>query len=164
MSVQKTRLTFKTVNVGCLIEYENNPRENSGAVASVSNSIEDFGFKRPIVVDENLVILAGHTRLAALRKHGVENVTVAMVEGLTEEQKAAYRIMDNRSGELTLFDFDKVASEIASFGENAPDMTRYGFEPPKVEPPTPDDAAILSSEDENGKKRVICPRCGKVVE
>ena len=136
-------------------------RENSGAVEYVANSIEEFGFKRPLVVDEELVLLAGHTRLLALRKLGVEEVTVAVVEGLDEAQKTAYRIKDNRAGELTLFDFDKVAEEILSFAGGI-DMTRFGFEPVKVAPPEVDLSDAAGAEVAGGC--VVCPRCGKVVE
>ena len=155
---------FETVKIKSVVEYANNPRENSGAVEYVKNSIAEFGFKRPLVVDENMVLLAGHTRLMALRQLGVEEVTVAVVEGLTEEQKTAYRIKDNRAGELTLFDFDKVAEEILSFADSGIDMTKFGFEPVKVEPPEPADSAALDGVDGMGAGSVICPRCGKVVE
>lgn len=155
------RVTFRTVKCKEVREYPNNPRENSGAVEYVANSIEEFGFKRPLVVDEELVLLAGHTRLLALRRLGVEEVTVAVVEGLDEAQKTAYRIKDNRAGELTLFDFDKVAEEILSFAGGI-DMTRFGFEPVKVEPPEVDLSDAAGAEVAGG--RVICPRCGKVVE
>lgn len=163
----KTSVLFKKVNRKLLKPYENNPRENAGAVEYVMESIAEFGFKRPIVVDEDMVILAGHTRLMALERMGVEDVPVAVVSGLTEEQKTAYRIKDNRAGELTLFDFDKVAEEILSFADSGIDMTRFGFEPPKVEPPLPSEevlAATGADGDGMGAGRVVCPRCGNVVE
>jgi site-specific DNA-methyltransferase (adenine-specific) len=154
---------FKNVKIKAVKPYDNNPRENSGAVGYVAASIAEFGFKRPLVVDENMVLLAGHTRLMALQQLGVETVLVAVVKGLTEEEKIAYRIKDNRAGELTLFDFEKVEKEILTF--SGIDMTRFGFEPIKVEPP---DAVDLSVTDIGGEKTgdgevVICPRCGKVV-
>lgn len=160
------QVSFSEVNCKQVKKYENNPRENTGAVEYVRNSIAEFGFKRPLIVDEDMVLLAGHTRLMALRELGVETVTVAVVSGLTEEQKTAYRIKDNRAGELTLFDFDKVAEEILSFADAGIDMTRFGFEPPKVEPP--DASAVADAADGGGDGTgagtVVCPRCGKVVE
>ena len=162
--MNKPQTTVKTVNLKSVKPYADNPRENQGAVGYVIESIKEFGFKRPLIVDENMVLLAGHTRLTALQELGVEEVAVVVVEGLTEEQKTAYRIKDNRAGELTLFDFDKVAEEILSFA--GIDMTRFGFEPPKVEPPEPSSADSA----ENGPDEilpatgvVICPRCGKEV-
>lgn len=151
---------YREVNIKAVREYENNPRENSGAVDCVAESILEFGFKRPLVVDEDMVLLAGHTRLLALRKLGITTVPVAVVSGLTEEEKVAYRIKDNRAGELTLFDFDKVAEEILSFAGSGIDMGRFGFEPPKVVPP--DGGSMAGAE--TGTGGVLCPRCGKVVE
>lgn len=77
----KTEVKFKRVNIKQIKPYENNPRENSGAVGYVAESIREFGFRRPIVVDEDMVILAGHTRLMALERLGAEEATVAVVSG-----------------------------------------------------------------------------------
>lgn len=158
------KIQFKEVNIKAVKPYENNPRENSGAVGYVVASIAEFGFKRPLIVDEDMVLLAGHTRLLALQQLKIEKVAVVVVSGLTEEQKIAYRIKDNRASELTLFDFEKVEAEILSLAEGF-DMTLFGFEPIKVEPP---DAVDLSVTEIGGDKTgdgevVICPRCGKVV-
>lgn len=152
-------VTFKEVDVKSVIPYENNPRENAGAVEYVKNSIDDFGFRKPVVVDENMVLLAGHTRIMALKELGIRKVVCAVVDGLTEEQKTAYRIKDNRAGELSLFDFDKVAAEILTF--QGVDMERYGFEPPKIEPPKA--LPEVEADMDGGKDAVVCPRCGKVV-
>ena len=159
--MDKPTIKFVSVNRKTVKPYENNPRENEGAVGYVRESIAEFGFKRPVLVDEGMVVLAGHTRLKALAELGVEEILVGVVSGLTEEQKAAYRIMDNRAGELTLFDFDKVAEEI--MGLAGVDMTRFGFEPPKVEPPDAVDMT-LGADGGSGDGAVVCPRCGKVVE
>lgn len=153
-------VTFKEVDVKSVVPYDNNPRENAGAVEYVKNSIADFGFRKPVVVDENMVLLAGHTRIMALKELGVKRVVCAVVEGLSEDQKTAYRIKDNRAGELSLFDFDKVAQEILTF--QGIDMGRYGFEPPRVEPP--DESPEVAADMDGGEAAVICPRCGKVVK
>lgn len=161
-------VTFREVSIKDIVPYDNNPRENAGAVEKVRNSIEDFGFRKPVVVDEDMVILAGHTRILALKRMGVTRVAVAVVSGLTEEQKTAYRIKDNRAGELSLFDFSKVAEEMKSLP--GVDMTRYGFEPPKgdeVRPPTAEDEVGGGTGGDDGAeadgRAVLCPRCGKVV-
>lgn len=158
------KVTFKQVKVKEIVPYAGNPRINDGAVEVVRNSIADFGFRKPIIVDEGMVILAGHTRLKALEKLGAEDVAVAVVEGLSEDQKAAYRIMDNRAGELSGFDFGMVASEIESFAGSGIDMGRYGFEPPKVDPPPSASDGGDSEDAASGRDGVVCPRCGKVVE
>ena len=77
--------------------YENNPRVNKKSIEKVADSIRNYGWKVPIVVDENNIILAGHTRLSAAKLLNIKEVPVHVATGLTEEQKTAYRIMDNKS-------------------------------------------------------------------
>lgn len=149
-------MKIQMLKAGDLRPYENNPRLNDNAVEAVKASIQAFGFKIPIVTDENLVILAGHTRLKAAQELGMDNVPVLVAEGLTEAQKTAYRIADNRAGEMTLFDFEKLTEEIKGIGDGI-DMGAFTFEPPKE--PKLDMGAVDS------EQRVVrCPRCGKVVE
>ena len=76
--------------------YEKNPRFNDGAVEAVANSIKEFGFQQPIVVDKDLVVVVGHTRLKAAEQLGLTEVPVVIAENLTPEQVQAYRIADNR--------------------------------------------------------------------
>lgn len=92
--------------------YENNPRRNDAAVDAVAASIRDFGFQQPIVIDEQGVILAGHTRYRAAKKLGLKAVPVIVAEGLSEAQKIAYRIADNKTAELAKWDFSKLDEEI----------------------------------------------------
>ena len=77
--------------------YENNPRRNAGAVEAVAKSIASFGFKQPIVVDRNRVIVCGHTRWLAAAKLGLEEVPVIVAEDLSDAQVKAYRIVANRT-------------------------------------------------------------------
>ena len=83
---------FKYLNVDDLIPYENNPRKNDGAVDFVAKSIEEFGFKVQIVVDKNNIVVAGHTRLKASKKLGLEKVPVIIADDLTDEQVKAFRL------------------------------------------------------------------------
>lgn len=76
-------------------EYENNPRFNDEAVDKVINSIKEFGFKVPIIVDKSKTIIAGHTRYKASKKLGLEKVPVIIADDLTEEQVKAFRLADN---------------------------------------------------------------------
>lgn len=85
-----------------LTEYENNPRNNESAVQYVANSIKEFGFLVPVVIDKNDVIVAGHTRLKAARQLGLERVPCVLAEGLTEEQIRAFRLADNKTAEIAL--------------------------------------------------------------
>ena len=95
-----------------LIPYENNPRINDDAIDIVANSINEFGFKNPIVVDENNIIINGHTRLKAAKKLGLETVPVIKASDLTEEQVKAYRLADNRVAEHSTWDNKLLLQEL----------------------------------------------------
>ena len=94
--------------------YENNPRKNKNAINAVAKSIESFGFKQPIVVDRNNIIIAGHTRLEASKKIGLQKVPCIYADDLTDEQVKAYRIADNKTNELAEWDFEKLEQELKS--------------------------------------------------
>ena len=87
-----------------LIPYARNPRKNAAAVATVAASLKEFGWRQPIVVDEEMVILAGHTRLEAARQLGLTSAPVHIARGLTPAQARAYRLMDNRASENAEWD------------------------------------------------------------
>ncbi|MFM7976958.1 MAG: ParB N-terminal domain-containing protein, partial [Pirellula sp.] len=86
--------------------YPNNPRINDDAVDAVASSIKEFGFRQPIVVDTDGVIICGHTRFKAAQKLGLEKVPIHVATDLTPEQIKAYRIADNKSSELADWNFD----------------------------------------------------------
>lgn len=92
--------------------YENNPRHNDSAVDAVAESIREFGFRQPIVVDKDGVIIVGHTRYKAALKLGLEQVPVHVATDLTPEQARAYRIADNRSSELSDWNYELLAIEL----------------------------------------------------
>ena len=108
-----------------LIPYENNPRKNEEAVPDVEESMNQVGNIDPIEIDENNVILSGHTRLLALQKLGETETEVLRVSGLTEEQKKKYRLLANKTGEKAVWDFEKLEEELADldFGD-----FDFGFE------------------------------------
>lgn len=110
--------------------YENNPRVNDGAVGAVAESIREFGFQQPIVVDRDGVIIAGHTRYKAAQKLGMTEVPVVVADNLTDEQVRAYRLADNKTGELAEWDFSALEEELAGIGEL--DMSLFGFEPKEM--------------------------------
>ena len=99
-------MKMKTVPLAGIKPYERNPRRNDGAVDAVAESIRQCGYVAPIIVDENNVILAGHTRWKALQKLGHATAKVCVAEGLSEEQKRKYRILDNKTGEIAEWDED----------------------------------------------------------
>lgn len=81
--------------------YPNNPRRNDAAVDAVAESIKNFGVLVPIVLDKNNVIVAGHTRYKAFKKLGWESVPCVMADGLTDEQVRAFRLVDNKTAEMS---------------------------------------------------------------
>jgi site-specific DNA-methyltransferase (adenine-specific) len=111
-----------------LIPYINNPRNNDNAVDAVASSIKNFGFKVPIVVDSNNEIINGHTRLKAAQKLGLETVPVIVADDLTPEQVKAFRLADNKVGEIATWDDEMLAIELGELSEIDFDMTEFGFE------------------------------------
>lgn len=107
--------------------YERNPRLNDAAVDAVAESIERFGFRQPIVVDEAGVIIVGHTRWRAAQKLGLLEVPVHVATGLAPEQVRAYRIADNKTGELADWDLAALGLELAELGDASIDWSLLGF-------------------------------------
>ena len=114
---------FKTEE---LTPYAKNPRKNDGAVDAVAKSIEKFGFKVPIVIDSENNIICGHTRLKAAKKLKIESVPCVIADDLTEEQIKAFRLADNKVGELAEWDFDLLGEELDGIFDI--DMSEFGFE------------------------------------
>lgn len=96
-----------------LTPYENNPRKNDKSVNAVANSIKQFGFKVPIIIDGDGVIVAGHTRYKAAVKLKLDTVPCIVADDLTEEQIKAFRIADNKVGEMSEWDMDLLADELS---------------------------------------------------
>lgn len=105
-------MEIRRVKLGELVPYENNPRNNDKAVEAVAESIYQCGYCSPIVVDEDYVILAGHTRLKALQLLEWNEAEVCIKRGLSEEQKRKYRILDNKTNELSAWDIAKLEQEL----------------------------------------------------
>ena len=114
------------IKIGDIIPYEKNPRKNDEAVKYVAESIKQFGFKVPIVIDKNNVIVAGHTRYKASKKLGLKEVPCIVADDLTEEQIKAYRLADNKVAELAEWDFDLLGEELDGILDI--DMCDFGFE------------------------------------
>lgn len=111
--------------------YENNPRYNESAVDAVAQSIKEFGFKNPIIVDKHKVIIAGHTRYKASQQLGLEEVPCIIASDLTDKQAKAYRLVDNKVGELAEWDFLKLGKEITGLPEY--DFEGFGFDLQEIE-------------------------------
>lgn len=145
-----------SVPVNDLIPYENNPRiNNDEAVDAVAASIKSFGFKVPIIIDSDMVIVAGHTRHKAAMQLGLEEVPCIMADDLTEDQVRKFRLADNKTAEISKWDFEELQKEISEI--RGIDMSDFGF---MIE-----DISKFKKQVEQEKKTsgVICPRCGRIV-
>ena len=143
-----------------LIPYENNPRINDEAVEYVKNSIKEFGFKVPIVIDKNNVIIAGHTRYKASEELGLIEVPCIVADDLTEEQVKAFRLADNKVAEKSMWDYTKLDEELDSILDI--DMSMFDFE--NIEETNLDDFFEEREEKKKEKKTMICPNYGKEIE
>lgn len=112
-------------SIADVIPYENNPRVNDKAVEAVAASLKEFGFKQPIVVDSSGVIVVGHTRLKAAKLLGMSKVPVVVADDLTDEQIREYRLADNKTAELSEWDFGKLQEEMDALKDV--DMSVFGF-------------------------------------
>lgn len=113
-------------NIEKLIPYENNPRNNDNAVDQVAESIKEFGFQQPIVVDKENVVIVGHTRLKAAKRLGLKKVPVVVADELTDEQAKAYRLADNKTNEIATWNFDILNEELLDICHV--DMRKFGFD------------------------------------
>ena len=143
--------------------YENNPRKNDQAVDAVAESIKQCGYIAPIIVDEDNVILAGHTRYKALKKLGRKDAECIVKAGLTEEQKRKYRLLDNKTNEFAEWDLDLLADELEGLDFDDFDLK---FEE-KEESFNEDVLSELftdAPEKEKKPKQIQCPHCGQWFE
>ena len=123
--------------------YEKNPRFNDSAVEAVANSIKEFGFQQPIVVDKDFVVIVGHTRLKAAEELGLSEVPVVIAEKLTPEQVQAYRIADNKTGEIAEWNYDLLPIELRDLQEKDFDLSLLGFDTDEL------DRLLNGSSEEN---------------
>lgn len=119
-------MKVQNVSIDKIKPYENNPRDNEAGVDAVANSIDEFGWQQPIVVDKDNVIIVGHTRYKAAKKLGMKEVPVVVADKLSEEQVKAYRLADNKTGELTDWDDGLLDSELDDILNI--DMSDFGFD------------------------------------
>jgi DNA modification methylase len=120
------------VPISQITPYARNPRKNDAAVAKVAASIKEFGWRQPIVVDSEGVVIAGHTRLLAAQRLGLADVPVHVATGLTPGQVKAYRLMDNRSGQEAEWDTVLLPLEIADLKELGYDLELTGFDEDEI--------------------------------
>lgn len=161
-------LRVKYVPIGDVRPYEDNPRRNDGAVQAVAASLREFGWKQPIVVDADGTIVVGHTRYKAAQALGMDEVPVVVASDLTPEQCAAYRLADNRVGELAEWDSELLAQELDGLADI--DMSAFGFDSGELLSGADVDGLFedydggSSEEDVPSPKMVTCPHCGATFE
>lgn len=119
-------MQIEMMPVGSITPYEKNPRKNKQSVDAVAESIKEFGFKVPIIIDKDGVIVAGHTRLMAAKKLKMTEVPIIRADDLTPEQIKAFRLADNKVGESSEWDFDLLKEELDGIFDI--DMSAFGFD------------------------------------
>lgn len=147
------------MNLSDLKPYENNPRNNDDAVRYVANSIQEFGFKNPIIADRDGVIIAGHTRYKAAQLLGIESVPVIVADDLSPEKVRAFRLADNKVGEIATWDSELLDFELDALEGLEIDMGEFGFFKSSIDW---DDVDEITEENFEGptSKVVVCPNCG----
>lgn len=126
-------MQVELIEIGRVVPYARNPRRNENAIGKVAASIKEYGFRQPIVVDEEMVIIAGHTRLQAAQQLGLKKVPVHIATGLTKAQVKAYRLADNRTHEEAEWDDDLLAIELGELDELGFSLDLTGFDAVELE-------------------------------
>jgi len=127
-------LEVKYLSINDLVPYANNPRTHTdNQVTQVASSIKEFGFNNPILIDEGKGVIAGHGRLAAAKKLGLETVPTITLAGLTEAQRKAYVIADNKLTENSRWDYDLLSIEIERLKELDFELSELGFSEVELE-------------------------------
>lgn len=150
------KLEIKYIPINDIKPYKNNPRLNEDAIPYVMKSIREFGFKNPIILDKNNIIVAGHTRLESAKRLGMKEAPVIYADDLTEEQVKAFRLVDNKVSEKSMWDYTKLDEELDSILDI--DMSLFDF---AIDDINWDDVEELTSEtyDKPEHNMLECPNC-----
>lgn len=165
-------MQIEYLNIDKVIPYANNPRHNDGeAVDRVAASIKEYGFKNPIIIDKDNVIVAGHTRLKAAKKLNLEEVPIIKADDLTPAQIKAFRLAENKVSEYATWDNELLSIELEGLQELDFDLDLTGFEDweldnllNSVSDDDLQDFFIDKEQKEKEPKKVICPHCGEEFE
>lgn len=160
MKIVKEEIVYKSLDE--IKEYENNPRQNDEAVEYVANSIKEFGFRNPIILDKDNVIIAGHTRYKASQQLKLKEVPCIYANDLTEEQVKAFRLADNKVSEVAEWDRDLLAGELQDIFNL--DMTDFGFMDFEKEDIFNIDDELVDEWTEPENKKLQCPCCGEILD
>ncbi|MGC0371852.1 MAG: hypothetical protein DGJ47_000553 [Rickettsiaceae bacterium] len=162
-------MKIELIELEAIKEYKNNPRCNQSAVIKVAASIKEFGWQQPIVVDANMVVIAGHTRLQAAHHLKLKQVPVYVANALTEQQVKAYRLADNRLHEDASWDNELLAIELECLQESEFDLELTGFNPLELKKLLSDQNGTENDADSIRSKEICsstfeefehqCPKC-----
>ena len=154
----KTEIVYK--NVSELKLNPRNPRKNDGAVESVAKSIEKYGFKNPLIIDDAGVVWCGNTRLKAAKKLKLKEVPCIIASDLTPEQIREYALLDNKTNELADWDFDLLAEELGELDLGDFDID-WGIDKIEIEQEQEEEKPEINEVE---KKLCRCPVCGHINE
>lgn len=121
------RIEMQYFDINDIVPYAYNPRDNEAAIESVANSIKLVGFRVPVVIDANNVLVCGHTRVEAAKRLGLAEVPAVLAGDLTEDQINAFRLIDNKVAELAKWDFDMLAGELSKLQGSGLLLTDFGW-------------------------------------
>ena len=154
-------------NIEDIKPYENNPRQNDGSVDKVANSIKEFGFKVPLVIDKNNIIVTGHTRYKASLKLGLKKIPCIIADDLNDTQIKAFRLADNRVAELSSWDLDLLKNELNELNELVAvdydfNLEDFSFRNDEVDylNSIEDAETLLNDYKPQEPKKLLCPKCG----
>lgn len=166
------KLKIENISINLLKPYINNPRQNSKSIKHLEKSIKAYGFTTPITVDEDYVIVTGHSRYFAAKNIGMVEVPVVVLNHLTDAQIKQYRVADNKVQEHTEFDFSTAGDRLKKLAEGDEffsdvfnefifdDINDENFDDePEDEPEDPEDEDDDENEDLEQEKECICPYC-----
>lgn len=142
-----------------IIPYDNNPRFNEQAIDYVANSIKEFGFKVPLVIDKNNVIITGHTRYEASKKLNLKEVPTIIADDLSEEEVNAYRLADNKVSELAVWNYDLLLEEIEEI--DAEKLKLFDINDKEIDFTDEKEKAETKPEEDFCYK---CPRCQQLID
>ncbi len=176
-------LTIEYLSIDEINPYEKNPRRNDQAVEAVSQSLLRYGWRWPILIDKNNIIIAGHTRYKAAKKLGLKRIPCSRADDMPDELVKEFRLVDNKTGELAGWDFDLLNDELEAIGHS---LEEFGFDADLNDInindffDTPgsgrhqdretnsesnaDNGEHMQANDVNSKRIVTCPHCGEEFE
>lgn len=149
------KLQVQYLSIDSVKPYEKNPRKNDDAVQSVVDSIREYGFRVPILIDSNHTVIAGHTRLKAAKVLGMEEIPCILASDMTAEQVRAFRIADNRLSEIASWNYDLLAQELEGL-----DFGCLNLDFPELEVPDFEGSLSTGATESKGCDTIVCPKCG----